>query len=529
MKIGIQLLSEQKVLIQCSEFSQNSKNNILYTDNQTCDQLLPDYILSRLYKFQIEGVNYGLQKYGRILLADEMGTGKTIQALALSWCFKKVFPCLIIVPTSLKNIWKQQIGSWLREIQETEVQVISKKGQAIQKNVQILIISYELAANYSQQLNEMKFKIAIADEAHYLKNPKSKRSESIIPLLQKCKHVILLTGTPAMNKPKDLYTMVSILRPDIFQYFKDFGNRYCDPQPSQWGQGMEYEGLTNSQELNFIMNKYFIVRRLKSEVLVYLPRKHREIKYIEPDQQYKQEIQQLLNQNKSIVQNLEELTQNPNVDIETKNDQQGKYDQWSSFTKSYQLTGKAKIQSALKQIEIILKTQDKIIIFAYHVEVINCISDFLNRNLIKYVKLDGSVDVKQRQTNVDLFQNDKRVQVSLLSLKASALGVTLTAASHIVFVELYWNPSIMIQAEDRAHRIGQQQEVTCTYLLCQDTLDSIMYKQIQKKMENIQQAIDDQQFTVNEDQIMADENINNQAVSELRQQVQRNQSGKDAD
>lgn len=143
--------------------------------------------------------------------------------------------------------------------------------QEISPKMQVVIISYDLCHKLEDKLIARKFKIAIGDEAHYLKTCNSQRSQSCVPLLKSCKHVILLTGTPALAKPRELFNLVSIIRPDIFTNFRDFGMRYCDPKPSRFVQGLDYDGSSNLSELHYNLKTYIMIRRLKSEVLSQLP------------------------------------------------------------------------------------------------------------------------------------------------------------------------------------------------------------------------------------------------------------------
>lgn len=130
-----------------------------------------------------------------------------------------------------------------------------------------------------------------------MKNALAKRTEKITPILQKIKHVLLLTGTPALAKPRELYTLLHILRPDIFKYFKDFGNRYCDPKPSKWARGLDYDGASNVRELYFLLNTNLMIRRLKKDVLSELPSKRRQKIEINVDAKISAEIQKLLSKN----------------------------------------------------------------------------------------------------------------------------------------------------------------------------------------------------------------------------------------
>lgn len=224
-----------------------------------------------------------------------MGVGKTVQSLALASLYKSVWPLLIIAPSTLRLVWQDEIVNWLK-VPKFDIQVITKANQNIRLNAKIVIISYDLCAKLSQQLKERKFKIAIADECHYLKSFNSQRSQACVPVLKFCQQVILLTGTPALAKPKELFNVLAIIRPDIFTNFKEFGFRYCDPKINRFTGGVEYEGSSCSKELHYILSNYIMIRRLKKDVLSQLPEKRRIKIRICGEGQVVKQIQALLSQ-----------------------------------------------------------------------------------------------------------------------------------------------------------------------------------------------------------------------------------------
>ena len=194
---------------------------------------LPTKLFSILFPFQKKGIEFGIKKKGRLLIADEMGVGKTIQAIGIAAIFKEDWPVLIIAPSSLKLNWRDEISNWLSEMKITkkDIQIIKKAKDELQDNIKFYIASYDLCFKISDKLLAKKFKFAIADEAHYIKNIDAKRTQVLIPIFQKCKRLILLSGTPILAKPAELFTILKCLRPDIFSIFKQFGVRYCDPKP----------------------------------------------------------------------------------------------------------------------------------------------------------------------------------------------------------------------------------------------------------------------------------------------------------
>ena len=122
-------------------------------------------------------------------------------------------------------------------------------------------MSYDLATRRHEELEKMHFRASIADEAHYLKSYDSKRSKVLVPILQKCKRVILVSGTPMLSRPSELFNLLKILRPDIFNYFNEYSLRYCAPKMGKFG--VDYKGSSCKSELHHIINKFIMIRRLK--------------------------------------------------------------------------------------------------------------------------------------------------------------------------------------------------------------------------------------------------------------------------
>ena len=128
-------------------------------------------------------------------------------------------------------------------MKKPDIQVYSKGGSVIKENIKVLIVSYDLAWRMKEQLEQ--YKVVIVDEAHYLKNSGNKRSDILTPFLSSRKRIILLTGTPALARPREIFNLISIVRPDIFLNFKEFGHRYCEPTINPWSRAVEYNGCQN--------------------------------------------------------------------------------------------------------------------------------------------------------------------------------------------------------------------------------------------------------------------------------------------
>ena len=471
---------------------------------------LPPKILNTLYPFQKEGINFGIKKNGRLLIADEMGVGKTIQAIGISSIYKENWPVLILCPSSLKLVWRDELKNWLSDLisDDKEIQVFKNSKDNFNDNVKFYILSYDLAIRVIQKIINKKFEFAIADEAHYLKSQDAKRTKFLIPVLQKCKRCILLTGTPILAKPMEIYPLLNALRPDFFYSFKDFGSRYCNPIMTIYG--INWTGISNSKELHFMLNK-IMIRRLKKDVLSQLPPKKRQKVEIQTDKKVVNQIKVLLSKSKGKIEKLlsseieitiPEIVQNTKEQKETKSENESSEDILSCFNKTFSLTGKAKIPGILDYVNYLIDNSCKFLIFAHHMEVLDSIENEILKSKISYIRIDGTVKTEKRQENVNIFQNDDNCLVAILGITACATGLTLTKASTVVFAEMHFTPAIMIQAEDRAHRIGQEHNcVNIHYLYATDTLDEVIFAKLNSKHHVVTTTLDNKSKDLNVEKI----------------------------
>lgn len=448
-----------------------------------------------LYKFQKQGIDFGVKKHGRVLLADEMGVGKTIQALCIAWLFKEDWPLCIITPASLKLNWRDEITKFFEGLMDPKSIFLVKEGKKeITKESKVIICSYEIAKNKTKELKDIGTNSVIADEAHYLKSAGTKRSKALIPFMQGCKRVILVTGTPAFARPQELYNLCQIIRPDVFTCFKSFGERYCDPKFNLFSRTTEYSGCKNAKELNFVLKSSFMIRRLKKDVLSELPSKVRQKIPVECDKAILKEIQKTWEQIKSGLSNVDELIEK--IGSSEQSHAEALEQQAESkrlLQKIYSLTGKAKIGSVCKFIDDLLENDIKFLVFGHHIEILDKIEETLlkrDKGQSKYVRIDGSTSLNTRHEYVNQFNTDPNCKVALLSLTAASQGITMTSAFTVVFAEIHWTPAIMVQAEDRCHRLTQVNNVTCFYLYGDKTLDEELYKKVVKKYSTVSEILD---------------------------------------
>ena len=422
------------------------------------------------------------------MLADEMGVGKTIQAIGISLLYKENWPVLIICPASLKFVWRNEILRWIPDINaDKDIQIVKSGKDEFLCDEKFYIISYDLTIKFEQKLIDKQFNFIIADEAHYLKSLDAKRTKCLLPIIQKSKRILLLTGTPILSKPLELYPLLTMLRPDIFNNFKVFGNRYCDPKQkfvnNNWF--IDWSGCSNAKELNYIL-KNIMIRRLKKDVINQLPPKKRQKIEIETDPKIIKKIKSLNVKNEIIYKELDNFNNNLNIENlkEIRNEN-------NMFNKIYMLTAEAKVKGVKEYIHYLIENKCKFLIFGHHRIMLDSIEEEVKKLKVDYIRIDGEVKPEARQEYVNKFQTNEDCLIAILSITACYSGITLTAASTVIFSELYMTPAIMIQAEDRAHRIGQEHEcVNIHYLYGPDTLDDILFKMLNKKQNIFSNTLD---------------------------------------
>ena len=503
--------SKSKKVTYIIDYTEDSINSPKLND-------LPKTLLKNLYRFQKQGIIFGIKKFSRLLIADEMGVGKTVQAIGLSCLYQKDWPVLVICPSSLKFAWRDEINLWLSEILEKDdVQVIRHSKNGFKLDKKYYIISYDLSVRMIDKIIEKKFNYIIADEAHYLKSKSAKRTMCLTPILQRSKRVVLLTGTPILAKPMEIYPLLHILRPDKFKGFKEFGTRYCDPKMLPYGL-IDWSGSSNSRELNSILNR-LMIRRLKKDVLSQLPPKKRQKIEIATDSKVIKKLKIFMEKSSKKFEELlgtqielnklgidlnelnpdKEKEKNTEKNKENKDISEEKEDTiLNKFNKAYSMTGEAKLPGIKDYVNYLVDNSCKFLIFAHHTEVLDAIEDEIIQDKIGYIRIDGKVQIEKRQELVNKFQTDEECLVAILSITACATGLTLTKASTVVFAELHFTPSIMIQAEDRAHRIGQDAGcVNIHYLVGEDTLDVLLFRKLNEKQNIVSTTLDNKSKDLN--------------------------------
>jgi len=447
------------------------------------------------FPYQQAGIAYAVARES-CLIGDEMGLGKTIQAIGV---INATSPesVLVICPSSLKINWKKEMTKWL--VKPYRIGIVSGKGDGA-LNAEIVIINYDILTK-NPELLARHWSLVVADEAHYMKNPKSQRAVAVFgdgkkKVAIKADRKILMTGTPITNRPIELFPLVNFLFPATFSSFWGFAKRYCDAKNN--GYGWEFSGAKNLDELQDVLRSTGMIRRLKSQVLTELPAKTRQIVSLPSDA-----VAHLLKKEAAAADGFEDKIAGLEIKLEMSKASDNPEDYANAVAnlkKAYSVAFEemAKIRMELAVVKIpfvcdhvtdILESNGKVVVMCHHREVVDSICAHFGAAA---VKLYGGMSDAEKDASVTRFQGDDSVKVFVGSIRAAGVGITLTAAQKTVFAELDWTPANMLQAEDRTHRIGQQGNVLIQQLVFDGSLDSRMAETLVAKMNVIDRALDNQ-------------------------------------
>lgn len=400
--------------------------------------------------------------------------GKTLQALLYLNRHPSIKPVVIICPAGLKTNWKYEARNCFG-LNATILE--GTRPNPIPKQEQVVIINYEILQFWLTELKRFCPMIVILDEAHYVSNRRAIRSKATKDLVKNSPKVVALTGTPLTNRPADLFSIVNILRPDLFPSFYPYGQRYCGAKLAPWG--WEYKGATNLKELHNILEKNMMIRRKKEDVLTELPSKRHN--YIHVMLSNRKEY------NKVRDAFIEWIT---NVDP-AKAKRAMRAEKLSQLGYLKRVCGELKLKSVMLWIDDYLQSSDgKLVVFAIHKAVIKALKERYKKNC---VVVDGSTSMKDRSLAVKSFQEGKP-RLFIGNIQAAGTGLTLTAASDLVFIELAWTSVAHSQAQDRIHRIGQKESVNIYYLIAEDTIEEQLLDLLRRKQKILDKVVDGRSY-----------------------------------
>lgn len=431
-----------------------------------------------LLPFQRAGVAYA-SRVRRTFIADEMGLGKTVQAIATLQNLD-AFPALIVCPASLKVNWSREVAKWLpsRSVEILNGTRPLSRGEW----PDVLIVNYDILHAWSEVLPDLKG--LVVDESHYAKNPTARRTKAVIEVSDKINPegcVLALTGTPVVNAPGEIVPQLRILgRLKEFGGSRGFRERY--------GYGK------NLAELNRRLRSTCFVRRRKADVLTELPPKRWSHIVIEGDATIMAEYRTA---ESNLLAYLADKAREYALETgASEHEAQGAA--WQAMMRAKaaehlvavtalkRIAARAKMTAAQQWIEDFLPTGKKLVAFGWHRDVVDMVAETFANG----VKIQGGMDHAARQGAVDAFQTSEEQKVISCSIRAAGVGLTLTAASDVLFLEQGWNPADMDQAADRCHRIGQHDSVTAWTMLVAGTIDEDIAALIEDKRSLVNAATD---------------------------------------
>ena len=412
--------------------------------------------------YQVEGIRYAAERTAS-LIGDEPGLGKTIQAIGYLNCRPEVDNVLVVCTASMKLTWKQEMDKWL-----------------ISPCVEVAIINYDRL--HKLDLSR-EWDVLILDEAQYIKNKSAKRTKLVKSIPAKVK--IALTGTPILNRPIELWSILNWLVPEKLppsSYMK-FALRYCGAH-QRWVTRKKrvwwVNGASNLDDLKARLEP-IMIRRLKRDVLKDLPPKIRQIVEIPQDG-----IDADLSRRSSLAAlQIDAIGMTYKTDVDRLDSELTVA--WNEMSALRHEIGLAKVDLVLPFLHDAVESSGKVVIFAHHRDVI----ENLKEALVDYnpVVIRGGTSLTDRLDAVDRFQKDPRVKVFIGQIQAAGTGITLTASSHVIVLEPDWTPGVMLQAEDRCHRIGTKDSVLVQHLVLENSLDARIVKTLVRKQEVIEQAL----------------------------------------
>jgi len=471
------------------------------------------------FGFQRAAIAYA-QPRKRVLFGHEMGLGKSIMAALWINLFPEVERVLVVCPASLKRNWMRELERWL--VRPTMIGIADSKYSQVIPRSPIVIINYELLSRkidtgqtilkdgkikkvYDHVLRESlrgKWDMLIVDEAHRAKGDVKTTIRSRMVFSLEAERAAFLSGTPIVNRPKELWNIAHYCAPKAFPSQREYHHLYCSG-----GNGRDpNSGASNLEALNEKIRLWFMVRCLKKDVLKDLPPKMRQVIELPADGCEKLVKGEMLafNRKEDLLSTMRLRVELSKASEHVEDYKRAVADLTEGIRANFQdisrirhETGLAKVDVVIEHVSSILSEGHKVIIFAHHQDVVEKIhAAFAN----EMVFMHGGIKVSDRQALVDRFQTDENIRGIVGNYGTMGEGYTLTASSYLVTAEQSYVPKDITQAEDRAHRIGQTESLLIQHLVLEGSLDKRMMDVLVEKQDIADRALDRESA----DQMLAD-------------------------
>lgn len=457
-----------------------------------------------LLPYQRAGVKFALtQPERRTYLGDEMGLGKTAQLIAVALRAKEEGKrSLIVVPPSLRENWRREVIKFTGG--RLSVEVLKGTKPYALSGADVTIIGDATLKQWAPALSTEGFGFLGVDEAHHFKTPKAARTLALTGIASTIPvdgYVVLASGTPALNKPVELVSQFRILGvlDRLFGNEWRFKHKFCDPKRVHVGGGRmvtTFDGASNTDELHNLMRSTFYVRRRKTDVLTELPPKRRAQLVVELDKATLRDYNRI---EAEFLDWVEDKGGREAVE------RASRAETITRLTAMLAEIGRAKLDAGFDHIESLVEAGEPVVIFAHHRDVIEAIMDRCAAKAASgatgwnAVKVYGGMTDETKQAAVDAFRSGE-ANIFVGNYDSAGVGLTLTSSgdkpcTQWVGMQLCWGPSLLSQAEDRIHRIGQTQSVTCWHLTAvkengEETIDGRLYAVLNAKQSVLSSVLD---------------------------------------
>ncbi|KAF7027713.1 hypothetical protein CFC21_039734 [Triticum aestivum] len=475
----------------------------------------PSCINGQMRDYQLAGLNWLIRLYDNGIngiLADEMGLGKTLQTISLMGYLHEfrgiTGPHMVVAPKSTLGNWMNEIARFCPILRAVKFLGNPEERNHIREKLlqpgkfDVCVTSFEMAIKEKNALKRFSWRYIIIDEAHRIKNENSLLSKTM--RLFSTNYRLLITGTPLQNNLHELWSLLNFLLPEIFSSAETF---------DEWFQ---ITGETDQQEVVQQLHKVlrpFLLRRLKSDVEKGLPPKKEIILKVGMSQMQKQYYRGLLQKDLEVINAGGERKRLLNIAMQLRKCCNHPYLFQGAEPGPPYTTGDHLIETAGKMVlldKLLPKLKDRdsrVLIFSQMTRLLDILEDYLMYRGYQYCRIDGSTGGEDRDASIDAFNKPGSEKfVFLLSTRAGGLGINLATADVVILYDSDWNPQADLQAQDRAHRIGQKKEVQvfrfCTEYTIEEKVIERAYKKLALDALVIQQGRLSGQKTVNKDDLL---------------------------
>ncbi|XP_066218207.1 chromodomain-helicase-DNA-binding protein 1-like isoform X1 [Saccopteryx leptura] len=467
-----------------------------------------------LRSYQLEGVNWLAQRFhcqNGCILGDEMGLGKTCQTIALfiylAGRLNDEGPFLILCPLSVLNNWKEEMErfapglSYVTYTGDKEERTHLQQDLRQKPHFHVLLTTYEICLKDASFLKSFHWSVLVVDEAHRLKNLSSLLHKTLSEF--SVVFNVLLTGTPIQNSLQELYSLLSFVEPDLFskEQVEDFVQRYQDIEKNS----------ESASELHRLLQP-FLLRRMKAEVATELPKKTEVVIYHGMSALQKKYYKAILMKDldafenemakkvklQNVLSQLRKCVAHPYLfdGVEPEPFEIG----------DHLIEASGKLHLLDKLLAYLYSRGHRVLLFSQMTQMLDILQDYMDYRGYSYERVDGSVRGEERHLAIKNF-GQQPIFVFLLSTRAGGVGMNLTAADTVIFVDSDFNPQNDLQAASRAHRIGQNKSVKVIRLIGRDTVEEIICRKAASKLQLTSMIIEGGHFTLGSQKPAADADV----------------------